>query len=67
MAVINNIGLVFTSLGEKHNGDECFLQLLSLLMYLNFGGENSRSDFDTFFRNAAKMNHPDCAVGAGAA
>ena len=70
MATINNIGVLFDKVGESKKAEECFQQLLGLLMYLSVStkDKSDNSKFEAFFFFFTKrLSHPQCAVGAGAA
>jgi len=68
MACINNIGVVFDNLGEKHQSEECFTHLLSLLMYISSTGSVEPSRFEFFFTNTtSRLTSDVCGFGAAAA
>ena len=72
MATINNIGVLFDKLGDKEQAEECFQQLLALLMYLSFANDKgiaNKSKFEAFFhQSTTRLSHNQCcAIGAGAA
>jgi len=69
LATINNIGVMFSGLGENENSRECFNQMLALLMFMNARGcfVGGPGQFEAFFRNTAQVSHVNCCIGAAAA
>jgi tetratricopeptide (TPR) repeat protein len=62
MATINNAGIVYSNLGETRNADQCFQQLLTLLMYMNtkrFASNNNSATVSgyeaLFFQNTCRV------------
>jgi tetratricopeptide (TPR) repeat protein len=66
MAVINNVGVVYSNLGETQSADQCFQQLLTLLMYMNTkmaapsssnnsSNNNTSSGYEAFFQNTSRV------------
>jgi hypothetical protein len=66
MATINNIGILFSKLGDSVHAEECFHHLMSLLMYIKttIGLFGHPSYYEGFFRNTF---HSCSVVGAAAA
>jgi tetratricopeptide (TPR) repeat protein len=72
MATINNVGVVFSILGQTRDANQCFQQLLSLIMYMKTArvsmatSNYNVSEFEAFFQNTCRSDDPSL-VCAGAA
>jgi tetratricopeptide (TPR) repeat protein len=61
MAAINNVGVVYSNLGETRNADQCFQQLLTLIMYMNTkmaapsSNNKTASGYEAFFQNTSRV------------
>jgi hypothetical protein len=71
MATINNVGVVFSILGKTRGADQCFQQLLSLLMYMKTASVSmatrtncNLSEFEAFFQNTCRSDDPSVCAGA---
>jgi hypothetical protein len=72
MATVNNIGVMYSNLGETSHANECFHQLLALLMCINANANEAglASNYGAFLQNttrvAASGKYAPCCVGAAA-
>jgi tetratricopeptide (TPR) repeat protein len=70
MATINNVGVVFSILGKTRGANQCFQQLLSLLMYMKAASVDMAttnykvSEFEAFFQNICRSDDPSVCAGA---
>jgi hypothetical protein len=68
LATLNNLGDVHRRLGNTMKSEQCFGQLLSILMFLNDSGEqSSSSNLEMFFRSTFFLVSPTHDNAAAAA
>jgi hypothetical protein len=68
LATLNNLGDVHRRLGNNMKSEQCFGQLLSILMFLSDSGEQaSSSNLEVFFRSTFYLVSPTHVTAATAA
>jgi tetratricopeptide (TPR) repeat protein len=68
LSITNNLGHLHNELNQEAISEKCFIQLLSMLMYLSDCSEEYHaSNYGAFFCNVSHLIFPSCSVAASAA
>jgi tetratricopeptide (TPR) repeat protein len=67
LSIFNNLGHLHKELNQEAISETCFMQLLSMLMYLLDCSEEYDSTYGAFFCNVSHLIFPSCPVPAPAA
>jgi tetratricopeptide (TPR) repeat protein len=67
LSILNNLGHIYKELNQEAISETCFMQLLSMLMYLLDYSEEYASNYGAFFCNVSHLIFPSCSVVAPAA
>jgi hypothetical protein len=67
LSITNNLGHLHKELNQEAISEKCFLQLLSMLMYLSVCSEEHASKYGAFFCNVSHLIFPSSSIAASAA